>query len=59
MSGEVAMSGAKNAALPILCACLLTAEPLSFPTPQLNDVATMLRLIAQMGVEVTLDGNDG
>lgn len=60
LSGEVAMSGAKNAALPILCACLLTAEPLKFSNvPQLNDVATMLRLIAQMGVEVTLDGNDG
>ena len=60
LSGEVAMSGAKNAALPILCACLLTAEPLKFSNvPQLNDVATMLRLIAQMGVAVTLDGNDG
>ena len=60
LNGEVWISGAKNAALPILCACLLTAEPLKFSNvPQLNDVATMLRLIAQMGVEVTLDGNDG
>ena len=60
LSGEVAMSGAKNAALPILCACLLTSEPLKFSNvPQLNDVSTMLRLIAQMGVAVTLDGNDG
>lgn len=60
LSGEVAMSGAKNAALPILCACLLSAEPLKFSNvPQLNDVSTMLRLIAQMGVTVTLDGNDG
>ena len=53
------MSGAKNAALPILCACLLTDEPLRLTNvPQLNDIATMLRLIAQMGVEVTRDGDN-
>ena len=58
--GEVDISGAKNAALPILCACLLTAEPLHLRNvPQLNDISTMLRLIAQMGVEVTMDGSDG
>ena len=58
--GEVAISGAKNAALPILCACLLTDEPLLLKNvPHLNDISTMLRLIAQMGVEVTMDGNDG
>jgi UDP-N-acetylglucosamine 1-carboxyvinyltransferase len=60
LSGEVAMSGAKNAALPILCASLLCAEPLHLTNvPHLNDISTMLRLIAQMGVEVTLDGTDG
>ena len=60
LSGDIAISGAKNAALPILCACLLTAEPLHLRNvPHLNDIATMLRLIAQMGVEVTMDGNDG
>lgn len=60
LSGDVAISGAKNAALPILCACLLTAEPLHLKNvPHLNDIATMLRLIGQMGVEVTMDGNDG
>jgi len=54
------MSGAKNAALPILCACLLSADPLSLKNvPHLNDISTMLRLIGQMGVEVTMDGNDG
>jgi len=59
LSGEVAMSGAKNAALPILCASLLSAEPLHLTNvPHLNDISTMLRLIAQMGVEVTLDGTD-
>jgi UDP-N-acetylglucosamine 1-carboxyvinyltransferase len=58
--GEVAISGAKNAALPIMCASLLSAEPLSLSNvPHLNDIATLLRLIAQMGVEVTLDGSDG
>ncbi|MFZ2852916.1 MAG: UDP-N-acetylglucosamine 1-carboxyvinyltransferase [Rhodocyclaceae bacterium] len=60
LSGEVAISGAKNAALPIICACLLSAEPLHLTNvPHLNDISTMLRLIAQMGVEVTLDGTDG
>ena len=60
LSGEVAMSGAKNAALPILCASLLCAEPMRFSNvPQLNDVSTMLRLIAQMGVTVTPGGEDG
>ena len=60
LSGEVARSGAKKAALPILCACLLTADPLNLKNvPHLNDISTMLRLIGQMGVEVTMDGNDG
>ena len=60
LSGEVAISGAKNAALPILCASLLTSEPLTLKNvPHLNDISTMLRLIAQMGVEVTLEGNEG
>ena len=60
LSGEVAISGAKNAALPILCASLLCAEPLQLTNvPHLNDISTMLRLIAQMGVEVTMDGTDG
>lgn len=60
LSGEVAISGAKNAALPILCASLLTAEPLQLANvPHLNDISTMLRLLAQMGMDVTLDGTDG
>jgi UDP-N-acetylglucosamine 1-carboxyvinyltransferase len=59
LAGEVAISGAKNAALPILCAALLTREPLRLlNVPHLNDIATMLRLLGQMGVEVTMDGND-
>jgi len=60
LSGEVAISGAKNAALPILCASLLTAETLHFTNvPQLNDISTMLRLLGGMGVGVTMDGVDG
>ena len=60
LGGEVAISGAKNAALPILCASLLTSEPLYLRNvPHLNDISTMLRLIGQMGVGVTLDGNEG
>ena len=51
LSGEVRVSGAKNAALPILCAALLTSEPLTLTNvPRLNDVRTMQSLLAQMGV---------
>ncbi len=60
LSGEVAISGAKNAALPILCASLLSAEPLHLTNvPHLNDISTMLRLLGEMGVGVTLEGADG
>jgi UDP-N-acetylglucosamine 1-carboxyvinyltransferase len=49
--GEVRISGAKNAALPILCAALLAPEPLVLTNvPRLNDVRTMQTLLAQMGV---------
>ena len=60
LAGEVAMSGAKNAALPILCAALLTTDPVHFTNvPHLNDISTMLRLLGDMGVGVTMDGVDG
>ena len=53
LAGEVAISGAKNAALPLLCACLLTREPLTLTNvPALNDIDTMLKLLAQMGVKL-------
>ena len=53
LQGEVAMSGAKNAALPILCAALLTAEPVTLTNvPRLRDIGTLLALLAQMGVKV-------
>ena len=55
LSGEVRISGAKNAALPILCASLLTREPLIIENvPHLHDVTTMLNLLGQMGVAVSL-----
>ncbi len=56
LTGEVRISGAKNAALPILCASLLTSGTLRLQNvPHLRDVTTMLNLLAQMGVEVSLD----
>jgi UDP-N-acetylglucosamine 1-carboxyvinyltransferase len=59
LSGEVAISGAKNAALPILCASLLSAEPLRLTNvPELNDIGTMLKLLAQMGVKVEREGEN-
>jgi len=58
LHGEAEMSGAKNAALPILCAALLTREALTLTNvPQLNDIGTMLKLLAQMGVAVQRDGS--
>ena len=49
--GTVDVAGAKNAALPELCAALLTAQPVELHNvPRLQDVATMLKLIRNMGV---------
>ena len=51
LHGDVTVSGAKNAALPELCAALLTAEPVVLTNvPRLQDVATMLKLVRNMGV---------
>ncbi|MEO8836794.1 MAG: UDP-N-acetylglucosamine 1-carboxyvinyltransferase [Caldimonas sp.] len=51
LHGEIAISGAKNAALPELCAALLTAERVQLANvPRLQDVATMLKLLRTMGV---------
>jgi UDP-N-acetylglucosamine 1-carboxyvinyltransferase len=53
LGGAIRVSGAKNAALPILCASLLTPEPLVLSNvPRLNDVRTMQALLAQMGVAI-------
>ncbi len=56
LSGEVKISGAKNAALPILAGCLLTAAPVRVCNiPHLHDVTTTMSLLGQMGVHLTLD----
>jgi UDP-N-acetylglucosamine 1-carboxyvinyltransferase len=52
LEGEVTISGAKNAALPELCAALLTAEPVTLSNvPRLNDVGTTLKLLRNMGAK--------
>jgi UDP-N-acetylglucosamine 1-carboxyvinyltransferase len=58
LQGEVSISGAKNAALPILCAGLLTADTITLTNvPELNDIATTLKLLGQMGVRCTREAN--
>jgi UDP-N-acetylglucosamine 1-carboxyvinyltransferase len=58
LDGEIIVSGAKNAALPILCAGLLTAADVELDNvPNLHDVKTMLKLLAQTGLKVTQDGD--
>ena len=53
LHGEVTVSGAKNAALPILCASLLSSEPLELlDVPRLRDVGTMRKLLIQMGTRI-------
>jgi UDP-N-acetylglucosamine 1-carboxyvinyltransferase len=57
LGGEIRVSGAKNAALPILCAGLLTAGDVALSNvPHLHDVKTMLKLLAQTGLKVEQDG---
>ncbi len=56
LSGELRISGAKNAALPILAATLLSDEPVTIRNvPHLHDVTTMIELLGCMGVELTVD----
>lgn len=59
LQGEVLIAGAKNAALPILCACLLSKEPIVLRNvPDLQDVRTMLKLLKNMGVQVDFPNPD-
>ncbi|MEO7052588.1 MAG: UDP-N-acetylglucosamine 1-carboxyvinyltransferase [Rhodanobacter sp.] len=56
LHGDVSISGAKNAVLPILAACLLADEPVSIGNvPHLHDVTTFIELLGQMGVRLVLD----
>ena len=60
LQGEVVISGAKNAALPEMCATLLTDEPVRLlNVPRLQDVATMRRLLDNMGVKTETHGDRG
>ncbi len=60
LAGEIVVSGAKNAALPILCAGLLSAEPVHLENvPDLQDVRTTLKLLNQMGVRTECRRRDG
>jgi UDP-N-acetylglucosamine 1-carboxyvinyltransferase len=58
LSGDIVISGAKNAALPILCAGLLTSDTVQLSNvPHLQDVNTMLKLLRQMGLRIEQDGD--
>ncbi len=60
LSGEVYISGAKNAALPILCASLLTRETLRIENvPHLKDIITMMGLLEQIGINISIDKKFG
>ena len=53
VKGEINLTGAKNAALPLMCASLLTSEPLVLKNcPQLNDIDTLSQLIAEHGASI-------
>lgn len=59
LRGEIRIAGAKNAALPELCAALLTTEPVHLHNvPHLHDVKTMLKLLSHMGVNIREDANN-
>ena len=56
LSGDVRISGAKNAALPILAATLLAEEPVTVGNvPHLQDVTTTIALLGHMGAQITID----
>ena len=56
LNGEVQISGAKNAVLPILCATLLADRPISIGNvPHLHDVTTTMELLGALGAQLTVD----
>lgn len=58
LKGKIHISGAKNAALPLLASCLLTDQTLTLSNvPHLADIATMANLLGQLGVSIGLNGN--
>src|ERR687885_2373435 len=57
LNGRIEAAGNKNAALPILAACLLTEEPVTLENvPRISDVETMVELMATLGVDVDWTG---
>src|SRR5690606_10163524 len=57
LHGDITISGAKNAALPILCASLLTADDLVLSNvPRLRDIRTVCNLLEQLGARAAVDG---
>jgi len=60
LNGTIRIGGAKNAALPLMAACLLTDEPLVLSNvPHLADITTMANLLGQHGAQVSLEGHEG
>ncbi|WP_341705234.1 UDP-N-acetylglucosamine 1-carboxyvinyltransferase [Ferrovibrio sp.] len=60
LEGSIAIGGAKNAALPLMAASLLTADTLTLSNvPHLADIATMAHLLQQHGVDVSMNGGNG
>ena len=60
LSGKIQISGAKNAALPLMAACLLTKDSLVLTNlPHLADISTMANLLTQHGAEISMVGEAG
>ena len=60
LNGTIQISGAKNAALPLMAASLLTDQPLVLSNlPHLVDITTMAHLLSHHGVEIGMEGDNG
>ncbi|MDP6926199.1 MAG: UDP-N-acetylglucosamine 1-carboxyvinyltransferase, partial [Rhodospirillales bacterium] len=58
LNGRIPIGGSKNAALPLMAACLLTGDTLSLANlPHLADISTMAHLLAELGAEVEMNGD--
>ncbi len=58
LRGEIQIGGAKNAALPLMAACLLTEGTLTLSNlPRLADISTMAKLLRKLGVDIPKDGD--
>ncbi len=58
LKGQIRISGAKNAALPLMAASMLTDETLTLTNlPHLVDISTMAHMLGQLGVDIHMDGN--